>query len=215
MKVLLVDDHQLIRDGMRPLLAKLCASGEELLVFESATLASALDETARHPDLDFILLDLRLPDATGFDALARLQARRPDVPIVMMSGEDDGAHVREALARGAVGYITKSSTPAVILSALRLVLSGGTYVPPEVMNGSAAAAPAREDTGPRLNLTQRQLDVLGLLVAGKSNKQICRELDLAEGTVKAHLAAIFRALDVSTRVQAVVAAGKLRLIRSD
>ncbi len=135
------------------------------------------------------------------------------MPVVVMSGEDDAASVREALERGALGYIPKSSSPQVIVHALRLVLSGGTYVPPEIMGGAAGSATRGEPGGAqdleRLGLTARQTDVLALLVAGKSNKQICRELGLAEGTVKSHLAAIFKALGVSTRVQAVIAAGKL------
>jgi DNA-binding NarL/FixJ family response regulator len=137
---------------------------------------------------------------------------------VVVSGEDDPALVRGIIEQGALGFIPKSSSPQVILNALRLVLSGGTYLPLEVM----AAGPAASATGSfpaqagsharitsRLNITPRQADVLQLLIEGKSNKQICRELDLAEGTVKNHIAAVFKALNVTTRVQAVIAASKL------
>jgi DNA-binding NarL/FixJ family response regulator len=210
-KILLVDDHHLIRDGLRPLLGPLAAPGEALEILEAATFAAALGEIARHPGIELVLLDLRLPDVLGFDALAELRRRHPDVPVVIMSGEDDAAQVREALERGALGYIPKSSTPRVIVNALRLVLSGGTYVPPEIMGvgGAGARGVPAPGAARAIGLTPRQRDVLALLVAGKSNKQICRELDLAEGTVKGHIAAIFRALEVTTRVQAVVAAGKL------
>ncbi|HUI99766.1 MAG TPA: response regulator transcription factor [Usitatibacter sp.] len=211
MRILVVDDHHLVREGVRPLLGRLAEAGEAIEVLEAATFREGLVQVKRHPDIELVLLDLRLPDVAGFDALVELQREHPEVPVVVMSGEDDAASVREALERGALGYIPKSSSPEVIVHALRLVLSGGTYVPPEIMGGAAQAAPRTTGAtnAARLGLTARQGEVLALLVAGKSNKQICRELGLAEGTVKSHLAAIFKALGVATRVQAVIAAGKL------
>jgi DNA-binding NarL/FixJ family response regulator len=215
MKILIVDDHHLIRAGLQPVLAALGRPGEPLVVVEAATFAEARAEVAKDRDLDLVLLDLRLPDVSGFDALEELQWRCPEAPVVIMSGEDDPRHVRGALERGALGYIPKSSPPAVIRHALELVLSGGVYVPPEIM--SADRPEAREPAVPRpldghgvraLGLTPRQGDVLALIVAGKSNKEICRALALSEGTVKTHVAAIFRALNVTTRVQAVLAAAK-------
>jgi len=211
MKVLMIDDHHLVRDGMRPVLERLAGPGEALAVLEAATFAAGLAEIERHADIELVLLDLRLPDVAGFDALARLQREHPDLPVVVMSGEDDAGLVREALQRGALGYVPKSSQPAVILQALRLVLSGGTYVPREIMGGEEGRPPAAPGAPSlaSLGLTPRQAEVLPLLLAGKSNKQICRELGMAEGTVKSHIAAIFRALGVTTRVQAVLAVGKL------
>jgi DNA-binding NarL/FixJ family response regulator len=216
MKVLMIDDHHLVRDGMRPVLERLASPGERLHVLEAATFAAGLAEIERHADIELVLLDLRLPDVAGFDALARLQRERPDLPVVVMSGEDEAGLVREALQRGALGYIPKSSRPAVILQALRLVLSGGTYVPREIMggddarHGEAPASPAPSGFA-SLGLTPRQAEVLPLLLAGKSNKEICRELGMAEGTAKSHIAAIFKALGVTTRVQAVLAVGRLRI----
>jgi DNA-binding NarL/FixJ family response regulator len=210
----MIDDHHLVRDGMRPVLERLGDPDERLEVLEAATFAAGLAEIGRHADIELVLLDLRLPDVAGFDALARLQREHPDLPVVVMSGEDEAGLVREALQRGALGYVPKSSRPEVILHALRLVLSGGTYVPREIMGGDDA----RPRDGPAsptpaglasLGLTPRQAEVLPLLLAGKSNKQICRDLGLAEGTVKSHIAAIFKALGVTTRVQAVLAVGRL------
>ena len=210
MRILVVDDHHLVREGVRPVLDRLAGAGEAIEVLEAATFGEGLGLVERHPDIELVLLDLRLPDVAGFDALARLQREHPEVPVVVMSGEDDAASVRGALERGALGYIPKSSTPQVILHALHLVLSGGRYVPPEIMGGAGGEnGPRQAPSAGRLGLTARQADVLALLVAGKSNKQICRDLGLAEGTVKSHIAAIFKALGVSTRVQAVIAAGKL------
>ncbi|HET9472189.1 MAG TPA: response regulator transcription factor [Usitatibacter sp.] len=212
MKVLMIDDHHLVRDGMRPVLERLAPPGERLEVLEASTFAAGLAEVGRHADIELVLLDLRLPDVAGFDALARLQREHPELPVVVMSGEDEAGLVREALQRGALGYVPKSSRPAVILQALRLVLSGGTYVPREIMGGGegrpSPAGPASAGLA-SLGLTPRQAEVLPLLLAGKSNKQICRELGMAEGTVKSHVAAIFKALGVTTRVQAVLAVGKL------
>ena len=211
MKILMIDDHHLIRDGLRPVLEQLAEPGEAVAVLEAASLAAALELAAGHPDLDLALLDLHLPDVTGFDALERLQRGHPGLPIVLMSGDNDPAVVRQALDRGALGFIPKSSSRQVIVSALRLVLSGGTYIPREAMQAPAPPAGAARAPGPAgsLGLTPRQAEVLALLLAGKSNKVICRELNLAEGTVKNHVAAVFKALDVTTRVQAVIAAAKL------
>jgi DNA-binding NarL/FixJ family response regulator len=212
LKILLVDDHHLIRDGMRPVLERL-ATGEPVEVFEAGTFEAAVETAARHDDLDLVLLDLRLPGVTHFEALEGLRGRFPALPIVLMSGDDEPDLVRGALERGALGYIPKSSTSEVLLNAIRLVLSGGTYLPPEAIGrqsrGAAPVASSAEDIAARLGITPRQADVLALLLAGKSNKLISRELNLAESTVKNHIAAVFRALDVTTRVQAVLAAAKL------
>jgi DNA-binding NarL/FixJ family response regulator len=212
-KVLLVDDHHLIRDGMRPLLERLAAEGAEAAaeVFEAETFEKAIATIERHPDLDLVLLDLRLPGVTHFDALEGLRSRYPALPVVLMSGDEEPDLVRGALDRGALGYIPKSSPAAVILHALRLVLSGGTYIPPQAIGRTpnAAPVPSAASISERLGITPRQADVLALLLAGKSNKVISRELNLAESTVKNHVAAIFRVLDVTTRVQALLAASKL------
>jgi DNA-binding NarL/FixJ family response regulator len=212
MKLLIVDDHHLIREGLRPILKRL-GDGEETEVLEAASFEAAVEFADRHPDLDLLVLDLRLPNVAGFAALCDLQERHPSLPIVIMSGEDDPELMREAIDHGALGFIPKSSGGDVILNALRLVLSGGTYLPREIMAArpKAAAAVPTPPPIPRVTgLTPRQADVLALLVAGKSNKAICRELHLAEGTVKTHIAAVFRALNVTSRVQAVLAVSHLR-----
>ena len=221
MKVLVVDDHAIIRQGLRAVLAQLADGGGPVEVLEASGYGEALDRIAATPDLDLVLLDLRMPDVSGFAALADIEDRHPDVPIVVMTGEDDPELVREAFEHGALGFIPKSSPPPVILAALRLVLSGGTYVPPEILAARAApriapAFPAAPNpdaalAADRLGITPRQSDVLTLLLAGKSNKVISRELHLAEGTVKNHVAAVLKALNVDTRVQAVIAAARLGL----
>ena len=214
MKVLIVDDHHLIRAGLKPVLARL-GDGEETSVFEAASFEAAVEYADAHRDLDLVVLDLHMPGVEGFAALNDLQERHPGLPIVVMSGADDPALMREAIDHGALGFIPKSSSSEVILNALRLVLSGGTYLPREIM--TAAASRPRPQTRAAqlkdLGLTPRQVEVLDLLVTGQPNKAICRELNLSEGTVKTHIAAIFKALDVTSRVQAVLAVS--RLIRKD
>jgi DNA-binding NarL/FixJ family response regulator len=213
MKLLIVDDHHLIREGLRPILKRL-GDGEETEVLEAASFEAAVEYADRHRDLDLLVLDLRLPNVAGFAALCDLQERHPSLPIVIMSGEDDPELMRQAIEHGALGFIPKSSSADVILNALRLVLSGGTYLPRQIMAApSRAAATPVKTAGARLTalgLTPRQADVLELLIAGKSNKAICRELHLAEGTVKTHIAAAFKALNVTSRVQAVLAVSRLR-----
>ncbi|HUP29565.1 MAG TPA: response regulator transcription factor [Usitatibacter sp.] len=213
MKVLVIDDHALIRAGLRPVLEQL-SPGETVLVLEAHSYARGVEIATANPELDLVLLDLNLPNVTGLAALVDLQERFPEVPVVIVSGEDEPALVREAFERGALGFIPKSSTSAVILSALRLVLSGGTYLPREIMLAAQPAVPVpRSQTMDLrgLDLTPRQVEVLQLILAGKSNKVICRELGLAEGTVKNHVAAVLKALNASNRVEALVAAAKLGL----
>jgi DNA-binding NarL/FixJ family response regulator len=220
MKVLVVDDHAIIRQGLRAVLSQLAQSPDAVEILEASGYTEALERIAATPDLDLVLLDLRMPDVSGFAALADIEDRHPDLPVVIMTGEEEPALVREAFEHGALGFIPKSSAPAVILAALRLVLSGGTYVPPHIMSSMAArpapAAPPNVQTyaadpalAVSLGITPRQTDVLTLLLAGKSNKVISRELHLAEGTVKNHVAAVLKALNVDTRVQAVIAAARL------
>ena len=213
MKILVIDDHELIRAGLKPVLEQL-VPGETITVLEAPSYTRGVEIAAAHPDLDLALLDFNLPNVTGYAALVDLQERFPEVPVVIVSGEDDPALVRGMFDRGALGFIPKSSSPAVIVSALRLVLAGGTYLPPEIMlSGRAQAAtqppPATPGGDRGLGLTPRQAEVMDLLLAGKPNKVICRELDLAEGTVKNHVAAVLKALGATNRVEAVIAAAKL------
>lgn len=207
MKILVADDHALIREAFRHLLLSL---GEAVAVLEAGDSDGTLRMLEQHPDFDLLLLDLRLPGAGGLSTLERVRRDHPVLPVVVVSALDDAATVRAVLARGALGYIPKSSTSEVILGALRLVLSGGRYVPPEILageSGAAAAPSSREE----VHLTDRQREVLALMIQGKSNKVICRELGLAEATVKIHVTAILRALQVSSRAQAIVAANRLGL----
>jgi len=206
-KILVADDHPLIREAFRHLLADLAPG---VTVFEAGDCETARRLVAEHPDLDLVLLDLRLPGPGGLVTLDVLRHEYPALPVVVVSALDDPGTVRGALARGAMGFIPKSSSNDVMLSALRLVLSGGRYLPPEILSGDGMA-PAAPTSMDEVHLTDRQREVLALVVQGKSNKHICRELGLAETTVKIHVTAILRALRVTSRAQAIVAVNHLGL----
>lgn len=212
LKVLVVDDHPLIAEALRQVLKALDPNIEPLQA-ESATEARVLlGETA---NVALILLDLTLPDADGLDVLRELRAQYPAVPVVVLSASEEPAMVLRALDDGAMGFIPKSSNNQVLVGALRLVLSGGVYLPPQVLRAHAVSPPpsASATTHYRdIGLTERQGQVLALMIQGKPNKLICRELDLAEGTVKIHITAILKALKVSNRTQAVIAVSRLGLM---
>jgi DNA-binding NarL/FixJ family response regulator len=216
---LVVDDHPLVRQALQNVLRQLDTG---TVVVEAPDCSIALDLAAADADLDIVLLDLHLPGMGGLDALSLLRERHPGLPVVVLSADDNRQTVLEAIEKGAMGFIPKSSSNEVMLSAMRLVMSGGIYLPPAILehasvatagsvaDGTAMPAPPVR-TLSDLGLTERQFQVLALLLQGKSNKLICRELGLAEGTVKIHVSAILKALNVTSRTQAVLAAGRMGL----
>jgi DNA-binding NarL/FixJ family response regulator len=213
MNVLIVDDHALFREGLKFLLPELDPT---LVLDEAGDCAKALERAAERT-YDLVLLDLHLPGLHGMDALAALRQALPATPVVVLSGEDNRAIVRAAIDAGAMGFIPKSSTREVLIQALRLVFAGGVYLPRTVLDAPtlvepsnpASAAPAGAPTAARLGLTPRQMDVLRCVIQGKPNKSIARELDISEGTVKAHLSSVMQALGARNRTEAVYAAAKL------
>lgn len=216
MKILVVDDHELIREALREVLKDLDPAIE---VLEAENCEDALALLDSHPDLALVLLDIQLPRRSGLDALSEFRSRNPAVPVVVLSGSENSGDVMRAIDGGAMGFIPKSQPSRVMIGALRLVLAGGAYLPAEILSqitpqpgGSrSGAAPASARTPEELGLTERQTEVLGLLIQGKPNKIICRELGLAEGTVKIHISAILRALGVANRTQAVIAVSRMGL----
>lgn len=217
MKILIVDDHPLIVEGLAVALRDIDPQVE---VFSAATAELARIHLERHDPLALILLDLGVPGAEGLSLLKEIRSLRPEVPLVMLSANDSRDTVLASLDAGAMGFISKRSPTPVLLSALHLVLSGGVYIPPQVLASvplpkSAAPArppestPSRRITPTDLGLTDRQAEVLALLVEGKPNKIICRELDVSEGTVKTHVSAILRALNVANRTQVLFALSRL------
>ena len=210
MKTLVIDDHTLIREALRGLFGQL---NPDTVLLEASDCAEAMCLVEQHPDLDLILLDLTLPDRDGFSMLAELREYHPTMAVVVLSGSIEQHDVNRALELGAVGYIPKTTSHDVMLSALELVFAGGMYIPPEILKHEPC--PNGEDKDLRspfaLGLTKRQAEVLELLAQGKSNKAIARTFGLAVPTVKNHITAILKALKATTRTEAVVAIQKLRL----
>ena len=206
LRILLADDHEMVRLAMRHALASLA---DEVEWLEAANAGDVERLAASDPDL--ALLDLHMPGSDGVPWIGRLRAHWPTLPVIVVSAEESPPLVRELIGCGVAGFIPKSDTAVVILQAVRLVLSGGTYAPLRLLGGglpSAANGEAARPASSELGLTQRQREVLALLARGLPNKRIARELGLSEGTVKVHLLSIFRALEVSNRTEAVVAAQK-------
>jgi DNA-binding NarL/FixJ family response regulator len=209
-----VDDHPLILEALKQVLRDL---GSDIEIIEARDGRQALDQVQLHPDLSLILLDLTLPYIHGFDLISELRTTSPEVPVVVLSATEDRDTVLRAISEGAMGFIPKSSKTEVLIAALRLVFSGGVYLPPSVFTTQpdAPSEPRQPGTTARtpkdIGLTERQSQVLALLVQGKPNKLICKALDLAEGTVKIHVTAILRALNVSNRTEALVAVSRLGL----
>jgi DNA-binding NarL/FixJ family response regulator len=215
MKALLVDDHALFRSGLMMLLA---LRFPEVTMREADGLTTALAHLEAEPDIELVLLDLGLRDSDGLPTLRQLRAVSDERTLVVLSASDDPDTMIAALNEGAAGFIPKTTRSGAVEQALRVVLSGGIYLPPAIYSAVAPQpelSQSDEDRAAeaidRLGLSPRQVDVLRLLTAGQSNKVICRELDLAESTIKTHLLGLFRKLGVGSRTEAVVAAARLGL----
>jgi DNA-binding NarL/FixJ family response regulator len=205
LKVLVADDHPLFREAVT--LAVRHLEGTDSQILEAGTLEEAGRLAAAIPDLDLLLLDLKMPGTEGLGGLLDLRRRFPALPIVIVSATEDSRMIREAIAAGAMAYIPKSLDRAGMAEALRHVLAGETWQP-EVREGEAAPEGALM-TQRLAALTPQQRNILSLMVAGKPNKIIAYELGIAETTVKAHITLILRKLGVFSRTQAVLAARDL------
>lgn len=203
MKLLVIDDHPVMREGLAALLRQ---AGPDTQVVQAGSASEGLQLTEQHNDFEAVLLDLMMPGLGGFEAISEFGKKRPDLPVVVLSSSEDPRDVHKALSLGALGYVPKSASSSALLSAIRLVLSGEIYVPPLILNKQVDGAMQKDAalSGAR-RLTERQIEVLELLSKGQPNKTIATKLDLSEKTVKAHITAIFRALNVVNRTQAAQA----------
>jgi len=229
MKVLLIDDHPLILSALQGVITGL-GEGIEMVGVETA--AEGRQCLQSQNDFDLVLLDLHLGDADGFEVLREFRAAYPALPVVVISASDRASDVIRSIDTGAMGFVPKRSSTEVLAQALRLVMSGGIYVPPMSL-GSEVAPPPSAAVSPQaaklqqisnlataneyqvqtglesLSLTPRQTDVLALLLQGKPNKIIARELGVSVETIKDHVAAVLKALGVSSRTQAVLAVSQM------
>jgi two-component system, NarL family, nitrate/nitrite response regulator NarL len=210
MKLLVIDDHPIVLDGLAALLV---GADPATIVLTARDAREGLKLLGAHLDIDVVLLDLRLPGLNGHEAIAEFGRQRPTLPVIVLSSSEDPADVRKALALGALGYVPKSASRYALTSAIDMVLNGELYVPRLVVDGisgqgwreTSARAPVRR-------LTDRQIEVLAMLSQGQPNKAIAAKLNLSEKTIKIHISAIFKTLNVVNRTQAAAVGREFGLI---
>ena len=209
MKILVVDDHSLITDALSVLFLDLDPATE---VLTARTAESGMEALQRNPDLDLVVLDLGMPGVSGTSLLEAMVAYAPEMKILVLSGQQDPRNVMRVLQLGAAGFVPKSMASDTLLDAVKFVLSGGVYIPADLLEEVnrvamiGTAERSRDAANARVELTERQEQVLQLLARGAPIKIICRELGLSEGTVKTHVTAIYRAFNASNRTEALLAA---------
>lgn len=226
MRVLLIDDHPLILSALQTVIQ---GFGDDVEVTGAGSATAARDILAAQADFDLVLLDLHLGDASGFDVLREFRESYPSLPVVVVSASDRASDVIQSIDEGAMGFIPKRSSNELLQRALRLVMDGGIYVPPMALSSDGGAVRDGGQEGPlqqaqraaeaspyqsnpalaSLALTPRQTEVLHLLLQGKPNKVIGRDLGVSVETVKDHVAAVLKALGVTSRTQAVLAVGQM------
>ena len=212
-QIIVADDHPLFREALKAAVGRLDAG---TCFVEADSVASLLTALEAQPEADLLLLDLNMPGAQGFNALAHVRGSRPELPVVVVSADDDAQTIAGALRFGAQGFIPKSTEAGQIGQAVEAVLAGEIYTPPGFHPPRSAVGTDEDLRVARrvAELTPQQFRVLGMLCSGLLNKQIAYELDVSEATVKAHVTAILRKLGVTTRTQAVLAAGRLAVDRA-
>lgn len=199
--VLIADDHALFRAGVKEVIKKVMLGAE---ILEAESYQQAQQILTRESNISLAVVDLCMPGVQGFHSLENLLAVKAEVPFVVLSASTNPDDIRACFDCGVLGYVPKAEAAPVIENALKLVLAGGVYVPPLILNlGSHSRAPATPSKSPNEKLTQKQNVVLACMIKGSSNKEIARELHMSEATVKAHVSGIFKNLNVSNRTQAV------------
>jgi DNA-binding NarL/FixJ family response regulator len=204
MDILLVDDHPILHETLGAVVRSIVPDAQ---IHSETDLGGALTKARQLKRLELVLLDLGLPGYTGIEALVRFRKTLPRLRVAVISANEDAASMRAALDAGASGYLPKTSPPKVLAEAIRLIVGGGTYVPPQAVG---AATPARTPpTLADLGITERQADVLRLVAKGMTNSQIATALGISGNTVKQHAHSAYRALGVSSRTEAIVALAKM------
>lgn len=210
MKVLIADDHALFRDGLSLQLEKI---NPEFIILQASSFSQALKFAENDANIGMIIMDLDMPDMNWQEGLRELKSKVPTAKFVVISASEDVGNIRKSLELGVSGYISKRSEPAILNKALQLILEGGTYLPPSVLQ--PAGESLMQDCQPvnaGKSLTNRQNQVLGLVAQGLSNKQIAYQMGVSEATVKLHINALLRSVGATNRTQAVIMAQKMGII---
>lgn len=185
---------------------------DDAQIIEADSMGNVQTELANHPDMDLVLLDLNMPGANGFSGLAFLRGQMPELPVVVVSGSEDGSTVNKCMDLGASGFIPKSSPLEVLSQAIASVLKGEEYLPEGVdLNAESFSDEEARLAAAISSLTPQQFRVMSMLTQGLLNKQIAYDLDVSEATIKAHVTAILRKLGVNSRTQAVIVCQRLDL----
>lgn len=206
LKLLVVEDHALVREGLVQTLRQL---DDEVLILEAGDGDTAVALLEQEPDFDLVLLDLGLPGTDGLSCLGQIRLRYPSTPVVIVSAYDDAHTVNRAMKNGAAGFVPKAYSSDRLIAALREVLDGRIFTPEQMMPVNLSLHLPRMPLASKkkpvdFGLTDRQTAVLALMARGRSNRDIAEHLGLSEGTVKIHVTAVFKALGVCSRTQALV-----------
>lgn len=217
MKILIADDHELIREGMERTLSGMAGQVE---VVHAQDGHSVLEQLEQHPDIDIVLLDLFMPNANGYELLRQVCDSYEALPVIVISAAEEPHYMRKSIDYGAAGFIPKSSSTDIMISAIKLVMSGGIYIPHTMhLQSRDARQPVQRGMSDYQHsmmasdkMTRRQKEVLELMARGSSNKEIARILGLSEHTVKIHVTAILKLLEAANRTEAVIIAQRLGVI---
>ena len=209
MKVLITDEQSLFRDGLSLRLKEI---KEDIIILQSSSLSEMQKILSRETDTDVLILDIDLADLEYTDVINKIKIIAPNTKIIAISSSEDIRNIKKILSLGVKGYITKRSDSNILSGALKLILEGGTYIPPAILNNSVDYSASSNQSCLKKNLTNRQSQVLDLIAQGKSNKQIAYDMGVSEATVKLHINALLRSLKVNNRTQAVITAQKMGLI---
>jgi DNA-binding NarL/FixJ family response regulator len=209
MKVLITDEQSLFRDGLSLRLKEI---KEDIVILQSSNLVEMQKILSHETDTDIVILDIDLAELNSIEIINKIKTTAPNTKIVAISSSEDIRNIKKILSLGVKGYIPKKSDSNILTGALKLILDGGTYIPPVMLNNNIDYTCISSQHSLKKNLTNRQSQVLDLIAQGKSNKQIAYDMGVSEATVKLHINALLRSLKVNNRTQAVITAQKLGLI---
>ncbi|MBP3688309.1 MAG: response regulator transcription factor [Alphaproteobacteria bacterium] len=209
MKVLITDEQSLFRDGLSLRLKQI---NQDISIIQSSNLAEMQKILSKDSDIDILIMDIDLAELNAAEIINKIKNTAPNTKIVAISSSEDTRNIKKILSLGVKGYIPKRSDSNILSGALKLILDGGTYIPPAMLDNGIDYSAYSSASPLKKNLTNRQSQVLDLIAQGKSNKQIAYDMGVSEATVKLHINALLRSLKVNNRTQAVITAQKMGLI---